>query len=395
MESQSFDSAKAAFDAGWGPSGNNRSEEINTDFGYSDTNNISGNGPGEAGGRFSRIFTEFAFYGDLSIGEWTLEDPLRAEGKARFDYLGPDTSIKSINGEVIVGFFDATDSIFDIVDRSGDHLGFGILEDERARTTIAFADGDAPHDFNFASFEYGVANDFVIEWDPNDPRAFGEGALHMTITNPEGESTTKTKFLKPTERITGAEFNAFGVMTSFRNESDRIELAANFFVDDVTYTSDNQCVTQQCKDRVLDPPPNGGGGTADIPIIAGDSDLNGAFDTADIVVALAGNKFETGNPATWQEGDWNAAPDPAFTYASADTGGGTPPQGNGVFDTSDIVAALAGGNFEKGTVLVAALAAGGTYGPDVQLNYVPEPSTVILFALGLVGLVGCGWRGWA
>ena len=35
---------------------------------------------------------------------------------------------------------------------------------------------------------------------------------------------------------------------------------------------------------------------------------------------------------------------------------------------------------------------GGTFGPDVQLNYIPEPSTVILFALGLIGLVGVSRR---
>ena len=29
---------------------------------------------------------------------------------------------------------------------------------------------------------------------------------------------------------------------------------------------------------------------------------------------------------------------------------------------------------------------GGTFGPDVQLNYIPEPSSVVLLALGLAGL---------
>ena len=28
---------------------------------------------------------------------------------------------------------------------------------------------------------------------------------------------------------------------------------------------------------------------------------------------------------------------------------------------------------------------GGTFGPDVQLNYIPEPSTIVLLALGLAG----------
>lgn len=232
-----------------------------------------------------------------------------------------------------------------------------------------------------------------------------------------------------------------------------------------------------------------------IPIIAGDGNLDGKFDTADIVGALAGNLFEMDADATWGQGDWNGAPNDANTYADAETGGGTPPPGDNRFNTNDIVAALAGGTFETGSVLAAlkdprnssdpgtnqvvvrydaadgnvrvdasqpitsislesasgiftgsaatnlggpfdvdtdvkvfkavfggdftqvdfgpvagaglgkdlllndltasgSLAGGGgTFGPDVQLNYVPEPSTFILFALGLIGFVGCGWRG--
>ena len=64
---------------------------------------------------------------------------------------------------------------------------------------------------------------------------------------------------------------------------------------------------------------------------AGDADMDSDFDQFDwMKVALAGNKYLTGQPATWGEGDWNGAP------------GGcpeNPPPGNGLFDQVDIIAA--------------------------------------------------------
>ena len=51
-------------------------------------------------------------------------------------------------------------------------------------------------------------------------------------------------------------------------------------------------------------------------------------------------------------------------------------------------------DFLKGDLTISgSLQAGGTYDSnDVALNYVPEPSTTVLLALGLVGVVSCGWR---
>ena len=108
--------------------------------------------------------------------------------------------------------------------------------------------------------------------------------------------------------------------------------------------------------------------------------------------ALSGSRFEKDEDATWEQGDWNGAPNAANTYADAATGGGTPPPGDNRFNTNDIVAALAGNRFEAVSVLAALAGGGGTFGPDAELNDIPEPSTVILFVLGLIGLVGCGWR---
>ena len=56
--------------------------------------------------------------------------------------------------------------------------------------------------------------------------------------------------------------------------------------------------------------------------IAGDSNLDGAFNALDLVAVLRGGKFETGEAASWAEGDWNR---------------------DGVFNKTDIVLGLSTG----------------------------------------------------
>ena len=63
------------------------------------------------------------------------------------------------------------------------------------------------------------------------------------------------------------------------------------------------------------------------PLHAGDANGDGEFNTDDIILVLAGNKFESNQPATWQQGDFNR---------------------DGVFGTRDIIEALALGEYEQG-----------------------------------------------
>jgi len=66
-------------------------------------------------------------------------------------------------------------------------------------------------------------------------------------------------------------------------------------------------------------------GNSDLVIrLAGDANEDGLFDTSDLLSLLAGQKFTTGEPATWEEGDFN---------------------GDGLFDDDDLIAALAAGPF--------------------------------------------------
>lgn len=87
---------------------------------------------------------------------------------------------------------------------------------------------------------------------------------------------------------------------------------------------------------------------ADVPMLqAGDADQNLQFDQFDIITVSQAQKYFTGQPATWGEGDWNGAPG---------GGPGDPPPGDGLFDQFDLIAALSTGNYLAGPY--AAVAAG-------------------------------------
>lgn len=61
------------------------------------------------------------------------------------------------------------------------------------------------------------------------------------------------------------------------------------------------------------------------PAVLGDADLSGEFDSADLRAVFEAGKYETGEDATWGEGDWNH---------------------DGVFNSQDFVAALQAGNYQ-------------------------------------------------
>jgi uncharacterized protein YjbI with pentapeptide repeats len=90
----------------------------------------------------------------------------------------------------------------------------------------------------------------------------------------------------------------------------------------------------------------------------GDANLDGEFNSSDMVFVFRAGKFEDSEPrnADWEEGDWT---------------------GDGDFDTSDMVLAFQGGGYEKG--------------PRTEIETVPEPVSWSLFVFGLLPWL-CGWR---
>jgi hypothetical protein len=83
----------------------------------------------------------------------------------------------------------------------------------------------------------------------------------------------------------------------------------------------------------------------------GDANLDGEFNSQDLVSVFQAGKFETRSAATWSEGDWNA---------------------DQVFDSGDFVVAFVDGGYERG--------------PRPAVSSVPEPSGLAVLLLGCVGL---------
>ncbi|MCA9151098.1 MAG: hypothetical protein KDA92_17425 [Planctomycetales bacterium] len=84
----------------------------------------------------------------------------------------------------------------------------------------------------------------------------------------------------------------------------------------------------------------------------GDSNLDGEFNSSDLVAVFTVGKYETGEAATWASGDWS---------------------GDGVFNSSDFVTAFSDGGYEQG--------------PRAAVAAVPEPASIILAGCGLLALL--------
>ena len=83
----------------------------------------------------------------------------------------------------------------------------------------------------------------------------------------------------------------------------------------------------------------------------GDADLNGEFNSNDFVQVFQAGKYETALSAGWAEGDWDAS---------------------GTFESGDFVVAFQDGGYELGSL------------PPV--GAVPEPTSVLLLVIGLMGV---------
>ena len=90
---------------------------------------------------------------------------------------------------------------------------------------------------------------------------------------------------------------------------------------------------------------------------SGDANLDGEFNSSDLVDVFEAGKYEQDVAANWSEGDWD---------------------GDGYFGTGDLVAAFEEGGYEQG--------------PRAAVNAVPEPASIVLLMIGLIGVTFCHRR---
>ena len=84
----------------------------------------------------------------------------------------------------------------------------------------------------------------------------------------------------------------------------------------------------------------------------GDANLDGVFDSSDLVTAFVSGKYETGDAAGWIDGDWD---------------------GDLLFTTGDLVTAFQTGKYEQG--------------PRGAAPAVPEPSSLVMLLIGVVAFL--------
>ena len=85
----------------------------------------------------------------------------------------------------------------------------------------------------------------------------------------------------------------------------------------------------------------------------GDANLDGEFNSGDLVTVLSAGTYEIDTDAVWSTGDFD---------------------GNGRADSGDLVAALSDGGYELG--------------PRAAVASVPEPSSIVIILLGALGATG-------
>ena len=95
----------------------------------------------------------------------------------------------------------------------------------------------------------------------------------------------------------------------------------------------------------------------------GDVNLDGAFDSTDLVQLFQQGLYETGQEATWTSGDWN---------------------GDFKFDSSDLLLAFQEGCYEGGAVRA----------DSQHASTLPEPATLLPMLWALGGILGKArsWR---
>lgn len=204
-----------------------------------------------------------------------------------------------------------------------------VIPDPGSTGVVAFSGATEPADYVFSTTEtFGIetsigtaqrTNDTLVAFDFNAPYSAG-------VSVPDSPGAALLSIDLSTSPDAAGPFGVFALtgfgQTVWTDASSPTSLQREF----VNLAQRDQPV--RVGEILVQPdhePPDS------TPLQAGDADRDFDFDQWDIVQVLRPQKYLTGQPASWGEGDWNGAP------------GGTrddPPVGDNRFDQLDLIAAL-------------------------------------------------------
>jgi hypothetical protein len=215
----------------------------NNDFGFRDSEFAGGN-PGEVGGFFSRS-DEVAWYGDITIGDFTADEILSASGLMNIYKVDPD-----YNANIHVGHFNS----FGPPSING--IGFQILESSPPSPfscRIFYKIGDTEGEL-FTIDGIDESRTWSYIYDPYDG---SNGSLTVSISGSGGG--TKKVDLSATQRSSIVTLNVFGLALPgmiYYDRPGQLEL----YIDSVSYTSDKWCVPDDPPDEEPSTSSGDGGG---------------------------------------------------------------------------------------------------------------------------------------
>ncbi len=237
-----------------------------------------------------------------------------------------------------------------------DVLHFRLTADVRGWVAVGFSDDQfmANSDIVMATGEGAIQDSWAVARAAPPPDASQDATLHSSS---QVDRTTVVEFSRP--RVTGDDRDLSldqerFIVWATNASSDRFNSrhSGRGFTDTrIDFAAAGTCIVVDPTDRLDD-------GSLTDPVERqayvhdvlgtwiGDSNLDGEFNTTDLVAVFAAGLFETGMPAVWATGDWN---------------------GDMEFGTGDLVYSFSDGGFEQGPRPAAA---------------VPEPSSCLLLLLG-------------
>jgi hypothetical protein len=227
LKTETFDTQTSASADGWIDYLDQANGE---NYGWSNSNHAGGT-PGEAGGLLVRTGGIRSWYADETIGGLSLNDYFSVSGQ--ISITRPST-----DAPYIIGYFNTNDPAgnldllgLSLAEGTGSQAGIGT----RFQTFIGLA-GPTATTFSSTGSQQpppGETNFFSVTYDPN-AGTNSEGRITLIYTS-AGTNWTTYADLTASARVTGASFNAFGILVRAAGSTD-LTTPLGVYLDNVTYS---------------------------------------------------------------------------------------------------------------------------------------------------------------